>query len=94
MRLPSFTPYAAAAMAAAIVVAAALAQDHQPAKPASPIYGVTLPDGYRQWQLVAPALESQPLDELRAVLGNKVAIDAYNAGSLPFPDGTVLVKLA
>lgn len=60
----------------------------------SPIYGVTLPDGYRKWELIAPALEAEPLDELRAVVGNRAAIDAYRAGVLPFPDGTVLVKLA
>jgi hypothetical protein len=61
---------------------------------ASPIYGVTIPDGYRGWELVAPALEADPLNELRAVVGNSVAIEAYRAGVLPFPDGTVLVKLA
>jgi hypothetical protein len=64
------------------------------AKPASPIYGVTLPDGYRTWQFVAPALEGPPLDELRAVLGNPAAVDAYRDGTRPFPDGTILVKLA
>jgi hypothetical protein len=63
-------------------------------KSASPIYGVTIPDGYRQWELIAPALETEPLDELRAVLGNATAIKAYQAGTLPFPDGTVLAKLA
>lgn len=61
---------------------------------ASPIYGVTIPDGYRGWELVAPALEADPLNELRAVVANRVAIEAYQAGRLPFPDGTVLVKLA
>lgn len=61
---------------------------------ASPIYGVTIPDGYRRWELVAPALEADPLNELRAVVGNSVAIEAYRAGTLPFPDGAVLVKLA
>ncbi|WP_246102438.1 cytochrome P460 family protein [Methylobacterium terricola] len=64
------------------------------AKPASPIYGVTVPDGYRDWRLIAPALEDAPLNELRAVLGNDVAVRAYRAGTLPFPDGSVLVKLA
>ncbi|MFP3344790.1 hypothetical protein R0J87_20135, partial [Halomonas sp. SIMBA_159] len=43
---------------------------------ASPLYGVTIPDGYRRWQLVAPAQEAPPLDELRATLGNDVAIRA------------------
>jgi hypothetical protein len=61
---------------------------------ASPIYGVTIPEGYRQWELIAPAQEAEPLNELRAVLGNAVAMKAYRAGTLPFPDGTVLVKLA
>ncbi|GAB4068079.1 cytochrome P460 family protein [Ancylobacter sonchi] len=61
---------------------------------ASPIYGVTIPPGYRQWELIAPALEDAPLNELRAVVGNQTAVDAYRAGTLPFPDGTVLVKLA
>jgi hypothetical protein len=61
---------------------------------ASPIYGVTIPDGYRKWELVAPALEAEPLNELRAVLGNAVAIEAYREGTLPFPDGSILAKLA
>jgi hypothetical protein len=61
---------------------------------ASPIYGVTLPEGYRQWELIAPALEGDPLNELRVVLGNAVAVEAYRTGTLPFPDGTVLAKLA
>jgi len=61
---------------------------------ASPIYGVTIPDGYRKWELIAPAQEAAPLDELRAVLGNDLAIKAYQDKTLPFPDGTVLVKLA
>lgn len=61
---------------------------------ASPIYGVTIPQGYRSWQLIAPAQEAPPLDELRATLGNRIAIRAYEKGKLPFPDGTVLVKLA
>lgn len=63
-------------------------------KPASPIYGVVVPDDYRQWQLVGVATEDAPLDELRAVVGNRIAIDAYRLGKLPFPDGAMLVKLA
>ena len=44
--------------------------------------------------MVAPAEEADPLNELRAILGNAVAIKGYQAGALPFPDGTILVKLA
>ncbi len=61
---------------------------------ASPIYGVTIPDGYRKWQFIAPAHETAPLDELRVVLGNPSAIAAIEKNQLPYPDGTVLVKLA
>ncbi|MDH1011083.1 cytochrome P460 family protein [Pseudomonas nicosulfuronedens] len=61
---------------------------------ASPIYGVRMPEGYRNWQLIAPAQEAAPLNELRAVLGNDIAMKAYRAGTLPFPDGSVLAKLA
>jgi hypothetical protein len=81
-----------AAIASAALVATGVALGDS--GDASPIYGVKLPDGYRQWPLVAPALEGAPLEELRAVLGNEQAIKAYQASTLPFPDGTVLVKLA
>jgi hypothetical protein len=60
----------------------------------SPIFGVTIPQGYRQWEMIAPAEEAAPLNELRVVLGNETAITAYRNGALPFPDGAVLVKLA
>jgi len=75
-------------------VTASFSEDSARHDDASPIYGVSLPDGYRQWELVAPALEAEPLNELRAVLGNGIATEAYRKGALPFPDGTVLVKLA
>ncbi len=60
---------------------------------ASPVFGVTIPDGYRQWELVAVAHE-EGLDELRGILGNGIAMQAYREGTLPFPDGAVLAKLA
>jgi len=73
---------------------AAFAEQPKPAAAASPIYGVTIPPGYRKWEMVAPAEEAAPLDELRVVLGNPVAIRALEQATLPFPDGTILVKLA
>ncbi|APX85128.1 cytochrome C oxidase subunit III [Methylorubrum extorquens] len=82
-------PVAALALGLALTATA-----QEASKPASPIFGVTVPDGYRAWQLIAPALEGEPLNELRAVVGNDVAVKAYTSGTLPFPDGTVLVKLA
>ena len=75
-------------------IVSAQTQAESTAAHASPIFGVTIPAGYKQWELIAPAEEAAPLDELRAVVGNQTAIDAYQAGKLPFPDGTVLVKRA
>lgn len=90
----SFALVGVGVVSAALAVPLALATGGAPPPAASPIYGVTLPADYRHWELVAPATEAAPLDELRAVLGNKTALDAYRSGTLPFPDGTVLMKLA
>ena len=84
----------AAALAPVLAFAAMALARADAGKPASPLFGVTVPDGYRGWPLIAPALEGEPLNELRAVLGNDVAARAYAGGTLPFPDGTMLVKLA
>ena len=92
MRLRLLVPAALVLSGIALAAAAALAQPTP--RPASPIFGVTIPDGYRSWHLIAPALEAEPLNELRAVVGNDIAVKAYARGTLPFPDGTVLVKLA
>jgi hypothetical protein len=64
------------------------------AEGSSPIFGVVIPDGYRQWELIAPSEEADPLNEVRAILGNAVAVAAYRKGTLPFPDGAILAKLA
>ncbi|MGY4282485.1 cytochrome c553 [Bradyrhizobium sp. LM2.7] len=77
-----------------VTIALAQGPAQRGAGDASPIFGVTIPEGYRQWELIAPAEEAAPLNELRAVVGNNIAIDAYHDGKLPFPDGTILVKRA
>jgi hypothetical protein len=53
-----------------------------------------IPAGYRDWGLISVAHEEGHLNDLRAVLGNDVAIRAYREGKLPFPDGTVIARLA
>ncbi|MEK1889805.1 MAG: cytochrome P460 family protein [Phyllobacterium sp.] len=90
----SHLAFFAIAMGSGIVALASAAQSNWNARAESPIYGVTIPEGYRQWELIAPAQEGEPLNELRAVLGNAVAVNAYREGKLPFPDGTILTKLA
>jgi hypothetical protein len=61
---------------------------------ASPIFGVTIPAGYRNWRLISVAHEEGNNNDLRAILGNDVAMKAYRQGKLPFPDGTVIARLA
>jgi hypothetical protein len=61
---------------------------------ASPIYGVTIPAGYRDWQLIAVnQLKTNKLDQLRAQLGNEIAMKAFKEGTIPFPDGTVIAAI-
>ena len=61
---------------------------------AAPIFGVKIPPGYRDWRLISVAREEGNLNDLRAILGNDVAIKAYREGKLPFPDGTIIARLA
>ena len=61
---------------------------------ASPIYGITIPAGYRDWRLIAVGhLAGGSLKQLRAQLGNDIAIKAFREGKLPFPDGTIIAAL-
>ena len=83
-----------AAMVPAAMTATSLAAGIMDAEGASPVFGVTIPDGYRRWELVAPSNEAVPFNEVRAILGNHVAMTAYRNRTLPFPDGTILAKLA
>jgi cytochrome P460 len=84
-------------LALPILIAAALiaaARDGEEPALAAPVFGVTLPDGYRDWPLIAPAQEAAPFNELRVIVGNEVAMQAFRDNQRPFPDGTVLVKRA
>lgn len=68
---------------------------------AAPIYGVKIPDGYRDWRLISvKRLTGKQLTgnggelmQLRAELGNDLAIKAYRDGTLPFPDGAIIAAL-
>jgi hypothetical protein len=53
-----------------------------------------LPPGYRDWRLISVAHEAGSLNDLRAILGNDLAVKAYRAGTLPFPDGAIIARLA
>src|SRR5262245_61632830 len=53
-----------------------------------------LPAGYRDWRLISVAREEGALDDIRAILGNDAAIKAYREGTRPFPDGTIIARIA
>jgi hypothetical protein len=75
-------------------VAYTASESGQADEEATPIFGVKIPPGYRDRRLISVAHEEGNLNDLRAVLGNDIAIKAYREGKLPFPDGTIIARLA
>src|ERR1700733_5291569 len=61
---------------------------------ASPIFGVELPAGYRDWQVISVAHEAGNNNDIRAILGNDIAVKAFRNSVRPFPDGTIVARLA
>jgi hypothetical protein len=60
----------------------------------TPVFGTELPAGYRDWRLISVAHEEGKLNDIRAILGNDIAVRAYREGTLPFPDGAIIARLA
>jgi hypothetical protein len=83
----------AVATVAGVVVASGAASRHADEQ-AAPIYGIKIPAGYRDWRLISVAHEEGNLNDIRAILGNDVAIKSYREEKLPFPDGTIIARLA
>lgn len=61
---------------------------------ATPVFVTEIPRGYREWRLVSVAHEEGNLNDIRAILGNDEAINAYREGKLPFPEGAVIARIA
>jgi hypothetical protein len=59
-----------------------------------PIFVTEIPPGYRDWKLISVAHEEGKLNDIRAILGNDIAINAYREGTLPFPDGAIIARIA
>src|SRR3954453_20910420 len=92
MRQIMFVLVAVAALAGAVAsMAPAPAQNDGEA---APIFGITIPPGYRDWRLISVAHEEGKLNDIRAILGNDVAIKAYREGTLSFPDGAIIARIA
>src|SRR5215475_12760194 len=64
------------------------------AQEAAPIFVKEIPAGYRDWKVVSVAHEAGELNDIRAVLGNDIAIKAYRDGKLPFPEGAIVGRIA
>ncbi|HKG59948.1 MAG TPA: cytochrome P460 family protein [Pyrinomonadaceae bacterium] len=60
----------------------------------TPIFVTDIPSGYRDWRLISVAQEGGELNDIRAILGNDIAIKAYREGKLPFPDGAIIARIA
>jgi hypothetical protein len=62
---------------------------------AAPICGVRIPAGYRDWKSIAVnhLLIEGKADQLRAQLGNDIAIKAIKEGKIPFPDGSIIAAI-
>lgn len=82
----------AVAMVAGLVVFMLPASGHAKEEVA-PVFVTQIPPGYRDWTLISVAHEEGNLNSLGAILGNAVAIKAYRAGTLAFPDGTIIAAL-
>jgi hypothetical protein len=83
-----------AIVAAALHAAKSAAQSDNPPGAASPIYGVAIPPGYRDWKMIAvDQLTTDKIDQLRAQLGNEIAIKAFKEGTRPFPDGAIIAAI-
>lgn len=61
---------------------------------AAAVFDIKMPAGYRDWRLISVAHEEGNLNDLRAILGNDIAIKAYRERKLPFPDGAIIARLA
>src|SRR4029453_7068370 len=64
------------------------------AQEAAPIFVKKIPPGYRDWKVVSVAHEAGELNDIRAVLGNDIAIKAYRESKLPFPEGAIVGRIA
>jgi hypothetical protein len=58
------------------------------------VYLDKIPAGYRDWPVISLATIGFPLYDIRAKLGNNLAINAYRSGKIPFPDGAIIARLA
>src|SRR5215510_6607690 len=84
----------AVAILAGVAVFTVTTSRHATAQEANPIFVKKVPAGYRDWKVVSVAHEAGDLNDIRAILGNDIAIKAYRDGKLPFPEGAIVGRIA
>jgi len=67
-----------AVVALAGVVASMAPASGQAGQEAAPIFVTEIPPGYRDWRLISVAHEEGGLNDIRAILGNDVAIKGFS----------------
>jgi hypothetical protein len=82
------------AIATVALVVASLAHGTGQARQEAEVYVKTIPTGYRDWKLISVAQEQGKLNDIRAILGNEIAIKTYRDGKTTFPDGAIIARLA
>ena len=83
----------AVAMVAGVVAFTAFASRYTDQE-GTPTFVTKIPPGYRDWKLVSVAHEEGQLKDIRAILGNDIAIKSYREGKLPFPEGAIIGRIA
>jgi hypothetical protein len=83
-----------AAILAGVAGSTATTSRHAEAQESVPIFVKEIPAGYRDWKVVSVAHEAGDLNDIRAILGNDMAIKAYRDGKLPFPEGAIVGRIA
>jgi hypothetical protein len=57
------------------LIATAIAAE-EAAGMAAPIYGIKIPQGYRDWRMISTGTVGTPVNDVRVKLGNDIAIEA------------------
>ena len=84
----------AVAAIAVIIGFTTVASEHTDENSA-PVFLTEIPQGYRDFGLIAVSrlTRGDGTSQLRAELGNEIAVKAYREGKLPFPDGAIVAAL-
>jgi hypothetical protein len=81
--------------AIAVIVGTAASTSEGADEVGGPTFLTEIPSGYRDLSLISVSrvTAGNGKSQLRAKLGNDIAIKAYRAGTLPFPDGAIIAAL-